>query len=447
MALLRRSRKPQERVNQPAASAPGSARAVETAQAERNRPSILQAFSSLSLPKFRTLWLGMFFSLGAMQIEIVSRSWLAYDLSDSALILGLVAMARSIPQVVLSPLAGVWADRFDRRQLLLISQTAMLVLALGNALLVHLGIIEIWHLFALGLLQGIAFPFTMPARTAFMSDLVGKEHMANALALDSTGRNLNMIAAPSIAGVLLAINPTLAFYAITIMYGFAVYTLFKLPKGSRGGATKGGAFTQMLVGFQYIWSNRVLATYILLALVPILIGMPFQQLLPVFQKDVLEVSPSALGLMYTMVGVGALAGSLGAAYYANSPRMGIAQIICGIAFGIVLTLFALSPVFVLSLALLLLVGLTSQTYLTINRSLLMLNTDPSLYGRVTSVYVMLWYLMPVSLLPLGAVADRVGVSATVAACGLVLTLVIAGAVTRSPAFFRRAPASVEVARG
>lgn len=398
-----------------------------------------RAFSSLALPQFRTLWLGMFFSVGAMQIEIVARSWLAFDLTGSAFLLGLVAMARGIPQAVLSPIAGVAADRYDRRKLLLYSQTSLMGLALVNAVLVHLGVIEIWHLFVIGLLQGVAFPFTMPTRTAFLSVLVGRDQMANALALDSTGRNLNMIAAPAIAGVLIAVNATLAFYTIALFYGLAVLTLFRLPSGSHGDATKGNTFEQMLYGFRYIFGNRTLAMYILLSIVPILLGMPFQQLLPVFQEEVLEVGPEALGLMFTMVGIGALLGSLGAAYFSDSSRMGIAQIVGGVAFGASLTAFALSPFYLFSLAMLLIVGLSSQTYMTINRSLLMLNSDQRLYGRVMSVYVMQWYLMPVALVPLGAVADRVGVSLTVGVMGLVIAAFIGAVAARNPTFFRRTP--------
>ncbi|MEZ4523280.1 MAG: MFS transporter [Thermomicrobiales bacterium] len=307
--------------------------------------------------------------------------------------------------------------------------------------------IEIWHLFVIGLLQGIAFPFTMPTRTAFMSVLVGKEHMANALALDSTGRNLNMIAAPALAGILIAWNPTIAFYIVALFYALAVMTLLRLPSGSRGSATSGGTVQQMLYGFRYILGSRVLSMFILLSIVPILIGMPFQQLLPVFQKDVLDVGPEALGLMFAMVGIGALLGSLGAAYFANSPNIGRAQIVCGLGFGVALTGFALSPVFVLSLALLLVVGLTSQTYMTINRSLLMLNTDPSLYGRVMSVYVMQWYLMPVALLPLGLLADGIGASPTVAMTGLAITVFMIAVFARSPETFRATTPSPVAAAG
>jgi MFS family permease len=405
---------------------------------ELPKSSILgRTFAALALPRFRNLWLGMLFSMGGMQIEIVAKSWLAYDLSGSAFLLGLVALGRSLPQIILSPFAGVVADRFDRRKILLVSQTCMLLVSLAAAILVHLGIIQVWHLLALGLLQGIAFPFTMPTRTAFMSDLVERKDMANALALDSTGRNLNLIVAPSIAGILLAYNPMLAFYASALMYAFALMLLYNLPGGSRGGAGQSGTFSEMAVGFRYIWSNRILFALMAMSAVPILLGMPFQQLLPVFQADVLMVGESRLGFMFAAVGIGALAGSLGAAYFAGSAQMARIQLACGVLFGLVLIGFAMSTVYVVALAFLVLIGLFSQTYLTINRSLLMLNTDPALYGRVTSVQIMAWYFMPVSLLPMGYLADRIGVDLTVAGAGVLVAVLIAGAAFRFPELFLR----------
>lgn len=410
---------------------------VQSSTFAPNPSLIRRTFAAFSLPRFRDLWLGMLFSMGGMQIDMVAKSWLAYDLTGSAFLLGIVALSRSIPQLLLSPFAGVVADRFDRRMILLISQSSLLVLGIVGALLVQAGIIEIWQLMVLSFLQGVAFPFTMPTRTAFMSDLVERKDMANALALDSTGRNLNQVAAPSIAGLLLAYSPMLAFYASALSYALAVLLLHNLPSGSRGGAGKGGTLSEMAFGFRYIWGNKVVLALMVMSTVPILLGMPFQQLLPVFQSDVLHVGESRLGFMYAAVGIGALVGSLGAASLAGSERMTRIQLACGVLFGLVLAGFALSSNYLLALVFLVMVGLFSQTYLTINRSMMMLNTDPALYGRVTSVQIMAWYCMPISLLPMGFVTDQIGVSLTVAGAGMLVTLLIAGAAVKFPALFLR----------
>ena len=135
----------------------------------------LSSFNSLAIPNFRILWLGMLFSMGAMQMNIISRSWLAYHISGSGLALGLVALGRGAPQLILAPIGGAAADRFDKRKLLIISQFSLVVLSLVNAVLVQLHVIQIWQLVVIGFVQGIIFPFTMPTRTAYISDIVDED--------------------------------------------------------------------------------------------------------------------------------------------------------------------------------------------------------------------------------------------------------------------------------
>jgi MFS family permease len=383
-----------------------------------------KAFSALKMRSYRMLWFGILFSLMAMQIDLVARSWLAYNLSGSALTLGLVAAARGIPQLILSPLGGVAADRFDKRRLLVTAEVLVFGLALMTAVLVHTGLIQIWHLIVLGLLQGVVTPFAMPVRTALVPHLVEERQVPNALALESTARNINRVFAPAVAGVLIAINPTLAFYATAAAYGAGVLTLMRLPKGLKGEGERSGPFAEMMIGFRYIAERPPLIALLLLAYIPILLGMPFQQLLPVFQSDVLNVSPRALGFMYTAVGLGAIFGSMVVAYLADTPHKNKLQIMSGVAFGITLAAFALSTNYVLALGLLAVAGFMSSGYLTFNRMLVVLQTDRPLYGRVMSVYGMTWSLMPLALLPIGALVDRFGAPAAVAGSGLLLSLTI-----------------------
>jgi MFS family permease len=380
-----------------------------------------RTFDALGNQRYRYLWGGMFFSMAALQVSIVSRAWLAYDLSGSALVLGMVAAARGLPQLLLAPLAGVVADRVDKRRLLLVTQSSLVALGLLVAVLVHTGLIQVWQLVAVGLVQGCLFPFTMPARAAIVPDLVPEHQVSNALALDSTGQNMNRVLAPAVAGLLIAWQPTIAFYAVALLYAGAVLTLLHLPSGLRGTAPRKGTFADMAVGFRYIAGQPALLGLILLAFVPILFGMPFQQLLPVFQKDILEVGPRSLGFMYAAVGIGAITGSLLAAYFSNSPQLGRLQVGAGALFGLAVAAFALSRNFTMTLLILIVAGFASQGYLTINRVLVIMRTDRALYGRVMSVYMMTWSLMPISLLPIGYIVDRAGAPATLTVSGLVLT--------------------------
>jgi MFS family permease len=404
------------------------------------RRGFIRSFASLGVPRYRLLWLGMLFSIGAMQIELVAIAWLAYDLSGSGLTLGIVMASRGLPQLILSPYSGVAADRYDKRRLLVWSQLAVTFVALVLAALVHSGAVEVWHLVALGLAQGVSTPFTMPTRTAMIPDLVPENQISNALALESTGRNINRVVAPAISGVLLAINPAWAFYTIALVYGLAVLTLYRLPSGLRGEGPRGSLFADMGSGFRYIWQRPSLFALMMLAYVPILIGMPFQSLLPIFQQEVLRVGEQSLGFMYTSVGLGAIVGSIVVAAMADSPHKARVQIACGVVFGLFLFAFALSRDYVLSVVLLLLVGFFSTGYLTLNRMLVGMQTERAMYGRVMAIYGMTWSVMPIALLPYGALVDVFGVSVTVAGGGILVAAFIAGVALTFSRYYLRTPA-------
>jgi MFS family permease len=388
------------------------------------KPGFLRAFKSLSEVGFRTLWIGMLFNIASMQINIVARSWLAYNLSNSALILGVVAIARGLPQIVFSPIAGVAADRFDKRKLLVISQTSLCILALINAILVQTNVIQVWHLVVIGILQGIVFPFTMTTRQALIPQLVTGDNLPNALATDSAGRNLNRVLAPSIAGILIAWDPGIAFFTIAALYLLSAMTMMRLPTTRTTADPNRNAFEQMMDGFRYMIGRRRLLILIGLAFLAVILGMPFQQMLPVFQETILKVGPEKLGFMYAAVGAGALLGSLLIAYRSDDPRRQRYQLIAGICFGGLLVPFALSTNFSLSIALLALIGLCTEIFMTINRMLVLLNTDYRLYGRVMGTYAITFSLMPVATLPMGALVDTIGAPYTVAGAGFLLAAAV-----------------------
>jgi MFS family permease len=384
---------------------------------------ISHTFDALSEPSFRLLWLGTLFAQASMQINIVARSWLAYHISGSALALGYVALARGLPQSVLSLFGGAMADRTDKRKLLIIVQFSLAVLSALNALLVHLDIIRVWHLVVIGLLQGLIFAFNMPTRQALVPEVVSKDRLANALALNSTGMNLNRMLAPALAGVLIASHPAVAFDIVALFYVMSAIWLIQLPRtrGGMGVSRSSNALVDIKDGVMYLFGNRSLLVLIIMAFIPAMIGLPFQQLLPVFQKDVLHVGPSALGMMYTSVGIGSLIGSLSVAALSASPSKKIIQGTAGVIFGMFMVVFALSSFYHLSLVLLVGVGLASQGYMTINNVLLMEITDPAYYGRMMSIYMLTFSMSPVAMLPIGFFVDKFGVSTTVVVCGIVLS--------------------------
>lgn len=399
--------------------------------------SLARTFSSLAIPQYRMLWFGLLFSMAATQMDIVSRSWLAYHISGSGFALGLVALARGMPMLAFSLVGGVAADRWDKRKVLVFTQTGMGVLAVINAVLVHRDVVQVWHLVVLGLFQGIIFAFNMPARQAYVPELVGQRQLANAMAMNATGMNINRVLAPVLAGFLLAWEPTIGFYAISVLYLGAVLTLFQLPPGRTASTKSKGTLSEILVGFRYIKGSPALLALLGMAFLVVLLGMPYQSLLPVFQKDVLHVGESELGIMYSAVGVGSFTSSMVVAYLSGYQRKGLLQLGAGLLFGVSLIVFAISTIYELSVVVLFAVGLASQGYMTLNSVLLMLSTNKELYGRVMSIYMMTWSLMPVALLPMGALVDAVGAPITVAGAGILLLVAMAGVAVARPELWRK----------
>jgi MFS family permease len=395
--------------------------------ADQTWGGIRHTFDALTESQFRLLWFGMLFAQASMQMNIVARSWLAYTISGSALALGVVSLAQGLPWTLLSLLGGATADRADKRTLLVAVQFSLSALSIVNALLVHLNIVRVWHLVVLGLFQGIIFAFNMPTRQALIPELVSVERLANALALNSTGMNLNRVLAPALAGLLIASHPAVTFDVMAVFYFASALMLLRLPKtGPAKFPHPHSALADIWDGLRYIVQNKRLLALIIMAFVPTLFGMPYQQLLPVFQQDVLHVGPKALGMMYTMVGVGSLIGSLSVAAMAQSGKKDTIQGIAGVLFGVVIVLLALSSVYALSLVVLLAVGLASQGYMTLNNVLLMEATDPAYYGRVMSIYILTFSISPVAMLPIGFMVDHIGVSPTEAIVGAILAVLMMG---------------------
>jgi MFS family permease len=381
-------------------------------------------FVSLRVAAFRTLWFGMLFSMAATQMNVVARSWLAFNISGAAFAIGLVAVARGLPAFLITPFSGVAADRLDRRTLLIATQIVLVVLSLATALLVQTGRIQVWHLMAIGFLQGMVFPFSMPTRTAMMSDLVGEDMLPNAIALDATGRNLNRVVAPAVGGLLLALSPTITFYIIAACFACATVTMLKLPSNKPEVVGDQSVLADAIAGFRYVAERRTLLGLIAVSGFVVLIGMPYTQFLPVFQSQVLDVGEVALGGMFAAIGVGAIIASLSVASISAPEVLRKVLIVSGIGFGASLFLFSLSTNYLLTVGMLVLVGMTSQSYLTVNKTLVMLETDRALYGRVMSVYMMAWAIMPFFILPEGAIVDGVGAQLTFAVAGALLLAAI-----------------------
>lgn len=385
-------------------------------------------FASLANPHFRLLWASMLFFFTAMQMSFVAQGLLTFKLAGTATALGVVSLAFGITQLPSALVAGVAADRLHKRWLVIFSQSTMAVTAVIMAVLIQTDTIELWHIFVLSMVTGSVFSFTVPARQAWIPELVGQEQLMNAVALNSAAFTFTGILGPSLAAVLIAVPMVgLAeiYYLMAGCYVMVVLMVLRVPGGAPvEGRERRHPMRELLDGLIYVRRHPVLPYVLLMGFVPIVIAMPYRSFFPVFQERVYHVGDGWLGVMGAAMAVGALVGALGVASLSNTSRRSLIQLVGGLGFGVTLILFAAAPNLTLGLVALLFVGLASNGYWALNNTLVLTNADPEYYGRVMSTYMISWSVMPFVALPESALADALGVQTLVASIGVVLIVAL-----------------------
>ncbi len=405
------------------------------------KPGVMQAFEALKYGAYRTLWVSQLFSFMGMQMQQVARGVLAFQLTGSYTAVGVVMMAWGLPQLVFSLVGGAVADRVNKRNVILISQTGTGVLSLFNAVLITTGHISIPWLFGLGIVQGTLFAFNMPARQAFVAELVPQKSLLNAIALNNVGMNATRIVGPAAAGLMIKYwGIDIAYYAQAAMLLIVVGLTLLLPNSVahlKGAAQRKGIFHEIGLGLKFIGSSRTLVLLMVMAFVPTLIGMPYVTLLPGFAAAELGLQPDELGFMFTVTGAGAIIGSIAVAAMTDFSRKPLAQAVMGLGYGLSLVGLGAGAMFFGysgSLVALVLLGLFSTTYQTLNNTMIMSETRPEFYGRVMSVYMLTFSLFPLMSGPMGVVADAVTATTTFIGMGVVITAFLVGTILLSPRY-------------
>ncbi|MGE0543334.1 MAG: MFS transporter [Dehalococcoidia bacterium] len=370
--------------------------------------------------EFRTFWIGFGVAVLGFQIQRVGLGFLAYDITGSAFFLALVFSGDSIPMIVLSPVGGVIGDRINRRLVLIVSRSCVAVLALAFAGLTTAGTIETWHLLLFALLTGICYAIDVPARQAMVHDLVPHDELIHAIALTATLRQASRIVGPAIGGLaLLLVGVQGAFALMAVGQLIAVWSvlLLRLPHVPRLEQTSVSA--DLLQGFRYIAGHRVIRTLMLVSAIPALTAMAYQAMTPVFAIEVLGRGGSAIGVMLAAAGVGALAGSM--LVTALPDRMAKPSIAmpAAILFGLIVSAFALSRYYPLSLLLLAGAGMSNAVYTIGVSSAIQRRSPPAMQARVMGVYQTTWELQVIAALAVGALADAIGAPAGLALAGAI----------------------------
>ena len=360
----------------------------------------------------------MLFMMGGMTMQMMVRAYLVYDLTGSAKILGIVSAGSSLPILGLGLFGGAIADRVDRKLIIQIGQWSALFLALFIGVSISTGTITWYHLLAAGLVKGVLWSFMGPARQAIIPQLVGRDKLSNAVALNAAGMSVMTLAAPAVAGILYArIGPDGVYYLIAAMEFAAVVltTTITTPlKVSR--QRKAPMVTEIKEGLSYIRQNNVVLVLLIVGLSTVLLAQPFRFLLPVFVVDIYHRESEAMGLLLSMIGLGSLAGSLFVASLGKG-RRGWVLISATFAAAISLLLVAAIPSYFAAVAIMAMFGLGEAGRRSLNQSLIMELVDDRYRGRVMSVFMMNFGLMPLGVLPAGIAIDLWGGQAAIAVLG------------------------------
>jgi MFS family permease len=409
----------------------------------RVRTAAHRTFQSLEVSDFRILWLGFMGSWFALQMQQVARGYLAYQLTGNAVALGLVTLAMGLPRIVLSSFGGVLADRFAKRTVLLWTQAALGLIALAQAIMLAAHVMTIEWLIVAGFLQGTAFSFNMPARQAYLPTIVGSgDNLANALALNNAGMNMTRIVGPAIAGLLIAvpfIDVKGVFFLIALCYLWVWWSVYRVQNAGEPERQRSGMARSIIDGFGYVGRRPALVALMSLGFIPLAVGMPYTSLMPVIAVHDLNIGSIGLGLLLTVSGIGALLGTLGVAYLANYPRKSEMQLVLGVIFGLSLLAFAFfarEGMILPAVPCLFLTGVAGDAYMALNSTLVMMITEPGVYGRVMGVYMTTQSVRPITVLPISAVADAISTPLTLLICGGFVAVFVAAVATFYPGYRR-----------
>lgn len=403
-----------ERVGQ-ASGAPAAVATAAGQQDARGAPAGRRSgtFKALRHRNFQLYVGGQLVSLAGTWMQSIAQGWLVYQISGSEAMLGVVGFAGAIPAVLISPWAGVVIDRVDRRKLLVATQVASMLLAFVLAALTFSGLVQVWQVVLLAVCLGAVNSFDSPARQAFVVEMVGRDDLPNAIALNSMTFNAGRIIGPAFGGLLLATVGSAWCFAINGLSFLAVIVsllAMRLTPTPRRPETA-SPWQQLKSGVLYAGRHPELRALLLLALFFSTFGISYMTVLPAFADRVLHGGATGFGLLTSMAGLGAVTGAFIVATYGDRGYRGRILFTAAMLFPAVLALFALNSNFLVSLFLAYLLGVGFMFQFTLLNTLLQTRVEDSMRGRVMSLYTLtLFGFSPFGNLLVGALSESIGLN-------------------------------------
>jgi MFS family permease len=376
---------------------------------------------------FQLFFSGQFISLTGTWMQTVAQSWLVYKLTGSSLLLGSVGFASQFPVFLVAPVGGMVADRVNRHKIVISTQVASMLLAFVLSAITLTHTVKVWHIFVLAGLLGVVNAFDIPGRQSFLVDMVGRDDLMNAIALNSSMFNGARVIGPAIAGILVArIGEGWCFLLNGVSYTAVILGLLLMRVHCPPRSQSDSPIDDIIEGFRWVEHTGPIRSLLLLLGLVSLVGMPYTVLMPIFADRILHGGAKGLGILMGFTGVGALLGALTLALRTGIRGLGKLISICCAGFGISLIVFSLSTRFWLSAVILIPVGFFIMLQMACSNTLIQSMVPDALRGRVMAVYSMMFMGMaPFGALFGGALADRLGAPITVAIGG---TASIAGAI-------------------
>jgi len=388
-----------------------------------------RVFSSFRNPVYRLYYYSLIGHWGPMQMQMVTRTLLIYRLTGSGAILGLMALAGSIPMLILSLYGGVLADRLEKRKILIISQIASAVLSLIVGLTLTFGYLSAavpgswWILVVSSAVQGVIFGLMMPARASMVPEIVEPRDLMNAISLNNMGMNVFRIAAPAATGFIIdAWDFASVYYIMTVLYVFSTVFLFYMPRTSPLSLPASNALKDVLEGFRYMRTETTVLLLTGFTLCCTILGMPFNMLLPMFTEDILQVGATGLGILMAVSGVGAVAVSIVLASISDKHR-GIMMLFSGLVLSVSLLVFSFSTDWYLSLAMAVFIGLGQTGQTAIGFTLVQYYVDPAYRGRVMSFQMMGFGLSSLGTVFGGILAETMGIQWSIGGLAMALAVI------------------------
>lgn len=394
---------------------------------------LLRAFTSLRQRNFRLFWFGQMISSIGTFMQIVGQSWLVLELTHSALQLSLVGALQALPILLFSIFAGVFADRWPKRHVLLVTQSAAMIQAFLFWLLIATGTIQLWHIYILVLLLGLMNSLGRPTSRAFVVELVGREDLPNAVALNSSLSSLTRILGPGLGGIIIASSGISMLFLLNalsflpVIIGLALinnHELHAQPLPHKNEGQLQNTWQSLREGIVYVWKTSAILLLILIVGLALLFGSNFNVVLPLFATDVLHVGATGFGFFSAATGFGALLSGLWLAWSNRLPTLRRVLIVI-LVFALLEAIFALSRIYPLSLALIASVGFTEETFAMQSMAQLQIVTPDHLRGRIMSVQALFFDgSLPLGYLLMGWLSDLYRPS-TALLIGALLSLLVA----------------------